>query len=73
MTLPGLKSARLAKGLTQGELAGLVGRHRQHVYRVENGVQAPSGHLLKRLAEVLGVSTDYLLYGPEGARTEGAA
>lgn len=53
----------------QAELAALAGLHQNHIGRYERGESRPAADTLKRLAEALGVSSDYLL---EGATDEAA-
>lgn len=48
-----LKAARRAKGLSQSELAGLVGVKRQAVYDMESGRYLPNTHTALMLAKVL--------------------
>jgi transcriptional regulator with XRE-family HTH domain len=64
-----LRDLRKQKGLSQTELAEAVGVHYTHIGRYERGKSRPAADTLKRLADALGVSGDYLL---EGA-TEAAA
>jgi len=64
-----LRDLRKQKGLSQTELAEAVGVHYTHIGRYERGRSRPAADTLKRLADALGVSGDYLL---EGA-TEAAA
>jgi len=58
-----LRQLRKAKGLSQSELGELVELHYTHVGRYERGSSFPSAAALQRLADVLGVSADYLLEG----------
>jgi transcriptional regulator with XRE-family HTH domain len=58
-----VRELRAHKKLSQTELGNLVGLHYTHVSRYERGVARPSADTLKKLAEVFGVSTDYLLDG----------
>lgn len=48
-----LREAREAKGLTQADLAGLVGVSRKTVNTVENGVFVPSTLIALKLASAL--------------------
>jgi len=52
-----VKRLREAKGLTQRELAEMLGENfqRQHIYAYEKGICAPRAANLTRLAEALGV------------------
>ena len=58
-----LKQLRKQKDLSQQELAEQAGIHYTHIGRYERGQSKPSTDTLKRLAETLGVSSDYLLEG----------
>ena len=55
-----LKKLRQQKNLLQSDLAKRVGVHQNHIGRYERGSSRPSGDALKRLADALGVSIDYL-------------
>lgn len=54
---------RKAKGLTQEELANILGVSSQAVSKWENDASCPDIALLPKLAEVLGITTDRLLTG----------
>jgi len=56
-----LRELRLAAGLSQRRLAGKVDVGFPHISKIEAGLETPSTDLLRRLAEVLGVSGDELL------------
>ncbi|KZN99849.1 helix-turn-helix domain-containing protein [Pseudobacillus badius] len=56
-----LKAARLKKKLTQQELANRLKTTKGTISNYENGHSTPSNEMLKELALVLEVSTDYLL------------
>jgi len=58
-----LKALRKQKNLSQTELGQLAGLHYTHIGRFERGTSRPSGDTLKRLADALGVTSDYLLEG----------
>ena len=58
-----MKQARLAKGLHQTELAELVNISSPMINQVERGSKNATAPLIARLAEVLGVTTDWLIYG----------
>ena len=58
-----LKQLRQQKDLSQQELGELTGVHYTHIGRYERAQSTPATETLKRLAEVLGVSSDYLLEG----------
>ncbi len=54
---------RKQKNLSQTELGKLASLHYTHIGRFERGVSRPSGNTLKRLADALDISSDYLLEG----------
>ena len=56
-----LRSLRKQKNLSQTELGKLAGLHYTHIDCFERGASRPSGDTLKRLVDVLDVSSDYLL------------
>lgn len=56
-----LKEAREAKGLSQAKLAELAGFQPSAISHFETGGRSPSFDNLKRLADALEVSTDWLL------------
>lgn len=64
-----LRELRKQKNLSQTELGQLAELHYTHIGRFERGASRPGGDTLKRLADALGVSSDYLL---EGAVDEAA-
>lgn len=51
-----LRRLRLKAGLTQAELAGLIGIHPVTLSRIETGASTTSALVLQRLASALGVS-----------------
>ena len=56
--------------ITQQQLANALGITPQHISAIEQDKGAPSLSILPKLAEELGVSTDYLLSGKEGIITD---
>lgn len=58
-----LKELRNNKKLTQSELAHLTGLHYTQIGRYEKSKTMPSSDILKKLADVLSVSIDYLIEG----------
>ena len=60
-----IQARRKAMGLSQEELAQLTGVSRQSVTKWETGQSAPDLDRLVELADVLGVSLDFLLRGPQ--------
>lgn len=55
-----LITLRLARGLTQEDLAGLLGVSQPTINRYEHDEREPGDEMLKQLAEVLGVTPDFL-------------
>lgn len=64
-----IRKRRQILKITQHELAQTLGMTPQHISAIEKDKWSPSLTLLPKLAEVLGVSTDYLLSGKEGIIT----
>jgi transcriptional regulator with XRE-family HTH domain len=62
-----LWSLRKEKGISQAELAGLIGRSRITIIRWESGKFEPCINDLVKIARVFEVSVDYLL--GNGSRT----
>lgn len=60
--------ARKAKGMTQEEVADLLGVHRTTYNRYEKGLRAPDLETVTKLAELFEVTTDYLLGNKLGIR-----
>ncbi|MDR2559290.1 MAG: helix-turn-helix domain-containing protein [Oscillospiraceae bacterium] len=56
-----IKNLRLQKGLTQVQIAKRLNITKNAVYSWEMGTSSPSLINLARLAQIFGVSTDYLL------------
>lgn len=56
-----LKEVRLSKGLSQRELADLVGTKQQGISKYENGIDTPSLERLIEFAQILNVSLDDLV------------
>ena len=63
-----IREVRQARGMSQVELAGLLGVTEQSVSNWENDNIQPSIEMLVKLAQTLAVSTDYLL-GLDGRQT----
>lgn len=61
-----LRELRKTKNLSQTELGQLAGLHYTHIGRFERGSSRPGGDTLKRVADALGVTSDYLLDGAVG-------
>ena len=56
-----LRAARELRDFSQGDLARRTGLQASAVSHFETGARKPSFHNLKRLADALDVTTDYLL------------
>lgn len=56
-----LKRFRKNLGLTQAEIADLLGIHRQAYQPYETGKTTPSVKMIMKIADAFDVSTDYLL------------
>ncbi|MDI6814267.1 MAG: helix-turn-helix transcriptional regulator, partial [Desulfitobacteriaceae bacterium] len=56
-----IKKLRHTKGWSQAQLAKKLGVHPQHISRYETGFSNPSAEILAKIAEVFGISVDYLL------------
>jgi transcriptional regulator with XRE-family HTH domain len=56
-----IKYYRLCKGMRASELARLVGVTRASIYAYEKGIQFPIGDKIKKIAEILEVSTEDLV------------
>lgn len=67
-----LREARLAAGLTQGDLAG-EGISASFVSRIESDVRQPGTEVLRVFARRLGVSPDWLRRGTAGGRPPATA
>ena len=60
-----LRELREAKGLTQAQLADLIGVSRKTVNTVENGVFVPSTVVALKLAQALACRVEDLFFLPE--------
>jgi transcriptional regulator with XRE-family HTH domain len=58
-----LLSLRRQKNLSQTALGKIVGIHYSHIGRYDRGISRPAADTLKRMANALGVSGDYLIEG----------
>ena len=56
-----IRALRKKKDLSQGDLADKVGISGNHLSRLERGHYQPSSDVLKKFANILEVSADYLL------------
>ena len=57
-----IRELRTQKGLSQEELGKKMDVHYTHIGRYERNQSTPSVEALKKLAQIFGVSTDYLLF-----------
>ena len=67
-----LKEQRVAKGLSQEELATAAGIHAVQFSRYERGQSVPSIEVVQKIADVLQVSIDLLVYGATEQKAERA-
>lgn len=58
-----LKQIRTGKGLSKSELASLVGVHYSQIGRYEEKGATPSADIMAKIANALGVSSDFLMSG----------
>lgn len=56
-----LKKARINKGLSQEELAKRINTTKSTISNYENEYSSPSNEVLTKIADILEVTTDYLL------------
>ena len=63
-----IKEFRKNKGLTQKELAESLGYSQDFLSAIEIGKVEPSREFLKKLNEIFGISSDYILYGSDDER-----
>lgn len=56
-----IHDARVDLDLSQKEVAGLIPMNQSNYSKIERGIQEPSIFQLKRIAEILHISTDALL------------
>ncbi len=65
-----LKRLRQEKSLSQQELANLIGVHVRQVSKYEMGTSMPTLDRIRRMAEVLEVSADELVFGAGKRRAQ---
>lgn len=70
MNTENLKSARKKSGKTQKEVADLLGVGQSTYKNYECGLREPNGDTIVALANLFGVSTDYLLGRPDAKPPE---
>lgn len=56
-----IKELRLKRGMTQVELASMLGVSKSVISSYENGIHLPPYDILIKLSKVFGVSCDYLI------------
>jgi transcriptional regulator with XRE-family HTH domain len=56
-----LKTARTQKGVSQGQLADMMGIHSTHISRYERDEMTPSIEVAKKIANLLQTTVGYLL------------
>ncbi len=59
-----IKSQRKSKGLTQEQAAEQIGITYGSYVKIENAFQTPSLATLATISQVLGISSDMLIFGP---------
>ena len=57
-----IRKARAKAGITQSELAEMMNMTDNQISNIERGLCEPHAEVLRRISEVLGVSTDSLLF-----------
>lgn len=66
-----IKEARLAKGMTQGELANALGlKSRSSINKMEKDTYEIGLDRIKEIARILEVDPDYLVFGSEEDKEE---
>mgnify|MGYP000606977208 FL=1 len=65
-----LKEIRTKKGISQGKLAELMQIHPTHISRYERNQTIPSVDVVKRIADILDVSADVLIYGTQDEKAK---
>ena len=67
-----LKSLRQSKGLTQKQLSDKLGLTKSVISAYETDMRLPSYDVLKHIAVIFGVTTDYLLGMDKGRIIDGS-
>jgi len=65
-----LKTSKTVKNISQGRLAELMGIHSTHISRYERNQTIPSVDVVKKLADILEVSADMLIYGSQDEKAK---
>ena len=63
-----LKQLRTEKGLSKGDLATLATIHYSQIGRYEEKGATPSADIMAKIANALGVSSDFLMNGSSDAK-----
>ena len=58
-----IQKCRMAKGLSQEALSEAVDISQSYLSKIETGSEKPGRDLIRRICEILGISTDYIYYG----------
>ena len=64
-----IKESCKAAGYKHTDLAGFLGIERQHMYRILKGMLPCKSEYIYEIAQILGVSTDYLFFGDKKSNT----
>jgi transcriptional regulator with XRE-family HTH domain len=67
-----LREARLAAGVSQGQVAKLLGYHRPTITEIEADRRKVSAEEIQKFAETYGVSVNWLLTGKQSAAAQDA-
>jgi transcriptional regulator with XRE-family HTH domain len=65
-----LKRLRTEKGISQEDMAKKIKVHANHLSRYERGLSAPSIEVVEKMARMLDVSIDELVFGAVSERME---
>lgn len=65
-----LKRLRTEKNISQEAMAKKIGVHTNHLSRYERGLSAPSIEVVEKIAKLLEVSIDELVFGSMNERTQ---
>ena len=65
-----LKRLRTEKGISQEDMAKKIKVHAGHLSRYERGLSAPSIEVVEKMARILDVSIDELVFGAVNERME---
>lgn len=56
-----IRTLRRERNYSQAQLGAKIGVHEKHISRYERELSQPSAETLRKIADLFGVSTDYLL------------